>query len=152
MRNYWMIWYAIVLHWIWGCLLLSSRDPLGITAIASLSKFGLVSAPYTALMYITVAILSMIGIIAPKPVGLVFFLPQQIVLGVSAFGAIQAMATGIFADGIVRPVSFIVADQAPAVLAAVGHFVNVYTNFFTWDPGDEACRFINLFKKSKEMK
>jgi hypothetical protein len=47
--------------------------------------------------------------------------PQQFLLFISAGGAIQAMVEGQFADGTIRSVYFLLADQSPAVLAAIGH-------------------------------
>ncbi len=38
---------------------------------------------------------------------------------ISAVGALGAMITGMFADGVVRPHEFIIADQVPAVLLAL---------------------------------
>ena len=112
---------------------MSSSAPLGITAIASVAKFGLVSAPYTGLLYLAVAFLAAMGCVAPKAVGLLFVLPQQLVLLVSAFGALTAMATGTFADGALRPVSFIVADQSPIVLVTIFHILSVYKSYFLPD-------------------
>lgn len=129
-RNSWIVWYVIAMHWLWGSMLQLGTAPLGITAISSLTHFGFVSAPYVGLMLLTVSMLAAISRAAPKSVSLLFMIPQQLVLVVSALGAITAMQTGTFADGEVRPIPFIVADQAPSVLIAVFHILSVYSNYF----------------------
>ena len=124
-----IVWYAIIIHWIWGCMLLSSPSPLGITAISAVSKFGLVNPSQAALLYFIVSFLAMVGLMAPKWSGLVFLIPQQVVLIVSAWGAINAMVLGQFADGVIRPIPFLVADQAPAVVSAVLYLVALIASF-----------------------
>jgi hypothetical protein len=57
-----------------------------------------------------------------------FALPQQAILIMSAWTALTAMWSGEFADGVSRPVAFIVADQAPAVIAAALHAVALVLN------------------------
>lgn len=80
-----------------------------------------------------VAFLALMGLFAPKPAGLFFLLPQQLVLICAAFGAVQCMITGTFADGVVRSTPFLVADQSPAVIAAVLHTLAVWMNFIRWE-------------------
>lgn len=129
MRNSWIIWYAICLHWLWGVLLLSSPTPLEITAIAASAHLGLASASHLGILYLTVAFLALLGLAAPRGINVIMLIPQQIILVISAFGAIRAMALGTFADGVLRPVPFLIADQAPAVLAAFFHILAVYTSY-----------------------
>lgn len=129
-RNPWIVWYAICMHWVWGGLLLTDTAPLGVTSINSLTHFGFVTAPYVGLMFLTVAFLAAISRATPKPVGILFILPQQLVLIVSALGAVEAMRTGTFADGTVRSIPFLIADQIPAILIAVFHILCVYTTYF----------------------
>src|SRR6267378_7706070 len=115
MRHSWIILYATILHWIWGIMLLSSNSPINITAIASMTKLGLVSSSNIAIFCLSASFLALLGLFSPKPIGAIFFIPQQIIMLVSAFGAISAMMSGSFADGVLRPTPFLIADQAPAV-------------------------------------
>ena len=48
-------------------------------------------------------------------------IPQEIVLSISAAGALKAMWTGSFADGVLRSNVFIAADQVYSVILAIGH-------------------------------
>jgi hypothetical protein len=121
------VWFAVLLHGLWASLLLFSDDPKNVTAIAALAelfpaKTGL------AIVLIAVASCASYGILRDSgPVGsrVMLLLPQQLVLGVSAAGALRAMWIGQFADGIDRPVTFLIADQSPAVLALLIHSATI---------------------------
>lgn len=116
-RKKWIIGYFTLLHWIWGAALLSSYIPLGVTAISAILSFGLV-APYTAGIYfLLVSGLAMIGAFAPWPVGVLFLIPQTLTIWLSAYGVAHALLQGSFVDGVVRPISFLICDQAPTLLA-----------------------------------
>lgn len=47
--------------------------------------------------------------------------PQQITLLISAFSAITFIVQGHYADGVERPVTFILPDQALVVVTAIVH-------------------------------
>lgn len=130
MKHVWMIWYAIALHWVWGVVLLSSTAPLNITAISTIVQLGVVSSNIAGLFYLLIASIAMIGLFGPRRTSLIFLLPQTAVLWMAAYGALTAMITGTFADGVVRPVAFLVTDQAPAVLAALFHTLAVLNHHF----------------------
>jgi hypothetical protein len=121
-----MLWYAIALHWIWGVTLLSSNSPLGVTAIASIVDVGMASNKTAAFLYLVVSVLAAIAMWTPKWVSIPLIIPQSLMLVLSAWGAAGAMAAGSFADGVVRPQAFLVADQAPAILAAIFHTMAVF--------------------------
>ena len=125
----WIFIYAILLHITWGITLLVSQDPLGITGIASLVHLGVTSAQCVSIFYLLVALLALLGLAAPKPAGFFFMLPQQLVLLSAAFGAINAMVTGTFADGTVKSSTFLITDQAPTVIAAGLHTLALWTRF-----------------------
>lgn len=55
------------------------------------------------------------------PWNVVFLIPQQSLLLISATGAITAMVLSQFADGVVRPRAFIEADKIDIVFVAIGH-------------------------------
>lgn len=48
-------------------------------------------------------------------------LPQQVLLTLSAYAATAAVIAGHYGDGLPRPRLFILADQAPAILALILH-------------------------------
>ena len=119
--NKWIIWYAVFLHIAWGCALLQSESPLGVTAIHHIGIM-LPGRWTSAVGLIMIGTLAGIGLLTnDRMLSLIVLLPQQFVLMLSALGAIVAIYHSTFADGVVRPRAFIFTDQMPAVLAAIFH-------------------------------
>src|SRR5688572_27385699 len=121
------VWYAVALHMLWAGLMVFSSQPEHTTAIYPLSR--LFPNPYgLALILVAVAGCATYGLFKRGP-GItdrvLLLAPQQLVLGVSAAGALHAMALGQFADGTVRSSAFLIADQAPAVLALFVHSASI---------------------------
>ncbi|HEU5160220.1 MAG TPA: hypothetical protein VFU43_24700 [Streptosporangiaceae bacterium] len=119
-----IIWCAIVLHLLWGCLLLVNDKALGATA---LHAFAGMPRQLTAAILFVVAGLAAVGVVRPhsRTVSLALLLPQQAVLSISAMSAILAVIDGQYGDGVSRPWYFILADQAPVILTMVLHTIAV---------------------------
>jgi hypothetical protein len=101
-------------------------DPAAGNATAVHALLQLVSRPAAISIYGVVALLAAFGLFYRR--GCVWcLLPQQFVLMLSAVGAGMAMWAGAFADGVARPPAFIIADQMPAILAAIGHTYAIIT-------------------------
>lgn len=119
------IWYAVALHGLWCIGLLISTDPMGATAVhgpAMLfpNRFGL------AIVLVAVAGCAIGGIFMRLGTSKILLLvPQQLMLGVSAASAMQAIVAGQFADGVPRPTWFIIADQSPAIVALFVHSMTI---------------------------
>ena len=122
-----IILYAVALHLSWGVLLLLNESAGWATAVHSVLVW--IGSEYaTAAVMFAVAIAAVAGLhrrLAHSLWGVGLMLPQQAVLFMSAVGAIQAMALSSFADGVVRPNPFIIADQLPAVLIAILHTIGI---------------------------
>ena len=120
-----IILYACLVHYASGMALLLDPSTVGITAINAVvlvtwSRLG------AAGLFIGAGSLAIIGLgTAETRVGILLMVPQQFTLLVSAGGAIDAMVTGHFADGTVRSHWFLIADQFPAVAAAIGHTIAI---------------------------
>lgn len=121
------VWFAIALHLVWATLLLVTDAPQQTTAIYTLSQlfpnqYGL------AIILLAVAGCSTYGLLK-KGSGItdrvLLLAPQQIVLGISAAGVARAMILGEFADGTARSSAFLIADQAPALLALFVHSASI---------------------------
>lgn len=119
---------ATIMHLVWAVGLMA--DPLAHTAtpIHTLIEFlSLVLTSddvdiYAAVVFVSVAFLAICGLIKSNPLirgGLI--LPQHLVLWVSAGGAVYAMWTGQYADGVIRSHWFIIVDQIPILLITLGH-------------------------------
>lgn len=120
------VWFAVILHLIWATTLIvgngANRRTTGLYALSQLfpNHVGL------AVILIAVAGCALLGILSRPSLGKVFLLvPQQLVLGVSAAGALHAMAASQFADGVVRSQTFLIADQSPVVLALLIHSATI---------------------------
>ena len=126
----WIVWYAVVLHGLWGALVLyDPQHAVWITAIATSVK--VVGDPYLlGALYVIASGLSIVACFRRDDlVGACLAVPQQFFLMTSAIGAVRAIVLSQFADGVDRPWAFIAADQLPAILAAVLHsaaLVEVY--------------------------
>jgi hypothetical protein len=119
-RPNWIIWYAVVLHVTWGCLLLASSLPYGATA---LHVFGGLPSQAMAGILFAASGLAAWGVTRRQPSlgSLAALLPQQVLLTLSAYAAVLAVITAQYLDGVTRPRMFILADQAPAIIALVLH-------------------------------
>jgi len=116
----WIVWYAVLLHALWACLLLASQKTYGATA---LHAYRPVPRALMAGALLTASALAAWAITRQRPSWqtLAALLPQQAILTVSAYAAAAAVVTAHYGDGVIRPRSFILADQAPAILAFVLH-------------------------------
>lgn len=121
-----IVWYVIILHWLWGSLLLASSAPLSITAIFTVVRLGLASFREVGVLYLSASLLAWLGLFMSPGIGSLFLLPQFTLLGCSAYGAIRAMVLGTFADGVIRSHTFLMADQAPSVIIFLFYFVSFY--------------------------
>lgn len=134
MNGKWILVYAAVLHLAWAAILLAF-PPVRTTAIDWILKMFGGYSTVAGLALAASAGLALSGLrLRDHPAGSFFMvLPQQFLVIVSAVGAISAMLAGHFADGVVRPSEFIIADQAPAVLLAVLHAAALVERY-AWRP------------------
>jgi hypothetical protein len=120
-NGYLIVLYAIILHFVWAIALFFDTSPEFTTAISTLSVIFTRPALITTLF--SVAFSALMGLMNTFPGSFFFLFPQQIILFISAGAAIRAMVLSQFADGVVRPRAFLIADQSPAVIAASLHFI-----------------------------
>ena len=117
-----IIWYAILLHAIYGYAILSSDAAFGATPLSTLNElFPQNSLIAVGILFATV-VLAIVALYWHIWWGTVLLVPQQTLLIISAWGSLHAILRGSYADGVLRPVEFILADQLPNILIAVLHF------------------------------
>ena len=128
----WIVWYAIIQHAVWAFTLLVSDAPMGITAIDALRVFT-DNRIVMASMYFAASLLSLRALLRDKldSNNVLLLIPQQFFLMLSAYGAVKSMWIGAFADGVIRPHEFLIADQLPAVLIGVMHTLAITTPFMS---------------------
>lgn len=115
-----MVMYAVALHLSWVAILAFDSSGIAATAVDALYRFiyplQVLNATLTA-----AAVMAFWAMFTRKPWIVLLLLPQQVLLCMSAAGAIEAMWIQQFADGEFRPFGFIAVDQMHIVLAAIGH-------------------------------
>ena len=124
MTRHYIIWYAIVLHFVWGSLLLVHPVGLRTTPVSAMATVSNGSAPGLGLILLGAAGLALTALFYPFPRAwqvTVLCVPQQFLLFLSAGGAVAATWAGMYADGVPRPHLFIFMDQFPTMLAAILH-------------------------------
>jgi hypothetical protein len=133
-RPAWIIWYAVLLHITWGCLLLASAVPYGATA---LHVYHWVPRVVLAAALFAASGLAIWGVTRRRPSwqGLAALLPQQAIMTFSACAAVIAVAVAHYGDGVPRPRLFILADQAPVILTMVLHTAAVIEMHARWPVG-----------------
>lgn len=119
-----MVLFAIALHLWWAFVLCFDYSALDATAVHALHRY-ITNTPMLILTLTTVGVLALVGLFTRTPWVVFLLIPQQAILMMSAGGAIEAMWLGQFADGILRPHAFIIADQSYSVIAAIGHTVAI---------------------------
>src|SRR5258708_424171 len=105
-----MVMYAVTVHVTWSMLLWFGSSAQNTTALHTLTRIG--SPRLIAAMLTGAAALAVIGMISRSAWAALLLLPQQILLLMTASGAIEATWIAEFADGVSRARDFIGADQA----------------------------------------
>lgn len=117
-----MVMYVVFLHLSWSLIIWLDPVALHITSIHAL--YVVVHTPNTlANILMITAIAATLGMVSRNLWALLLVVPQQIILFMTAAGAVTAMYLGQFPDGVVRPHAFMIADQIHSVIAAVCHTV-----------------------------
>lgn len=115
--------YAALLHLTWAGLLLISHTATHATTTAYL--YSVVPDRYILSGLLMVASAMSLWVVYRADsysfITLLLFVPQAIFVLLAATGAVQAVLTGEFADGVRRSHWFIAADQAPPILIACLH-------------------------------
>lgn len=125
---------AIALHLAWGGLLLYSPAPGGATPIhQTVVAFGRYPA---AIVLFVVAALALASIVFNLSSW--FLLPQASILIAASAGGLYAVSVSHYADGVMRPWPFILADQLPTILLAVFHTVAVCIVYAIYDASKES--------------
>ncbi len=129
--------YAIGLHLIQATALFASHATSGVTSVAAVESLLDGASFLTPYIFLAVAVMAAIGLmVGRRRFTVALMLPQQFLLFIAAYGSLACILTGRFADGVERSSAFLLADQSPAILAAIGHTVAIVALIEkkTWDP------------------
>lgn len=119
-----IILYAIAVHILWALAAWADGSALNSTGLFGVTRlFGSTVTPFVCL---AVAVSAAVGLFLRRPAWrLSCMLPQQTVLMLSSFGVLEAISLAQYADGVIRPRAFMIADQAPVILAAFAHTIAI---------------------------
>ena len=114
-----MILFTAALHLSWSGLLIF--DP----TIQFITQLYVIVLPVLTLQIVLV-ICSVLAIVplsvrCSKANTMLCFVPQQMLLYLSAIGALLAVANSSYRDGVLHPRLFILADQLPPVMISLFH-------------------------------
>ena len=134
MKNNFIIILAIIMHFLWGLCLILSPVAIHTTGIDIVLQ-AFPNHYIAGLIFSIIAGCSFLSILRNKIdwIGVLLLIPQQILLIISAGGALNNIFLGHFADGVVRSRYFIFADQLPAILITIFYtlaILQTYTNVF----------------------
>jgi hypothetical protein len=113
---------ACIMHMVWAVGLMLEPGAINATGLYTVLIVARDTITASA-VFGSVAILAMVGLRTgwDRALGVLLILPQQIILWFSVVGAAHAMYLGQFADGVQRAHWFLIVDQLPVILIAVGH-------------------------------
>lgn len=115
-----MVLSAVGLHLCWAIIILFDESAVNATAVNALFRY--IDPPrLLAGSVAAAAFLALYAMLAPGTWTLLLLLPQQVLLMMSAAGAVEAIWASQFADGAIRPHGFIAADQIYSIIVAIGH-------------------------------
>lgn len=119
-----MVLYAIALHLTWAVLVANDASAVNATAVNALFKY--VHDPsMVAWILVGAAGCATVGLFTRVPWIVLLLIPQQIILMMSAAGAVEAIWLAQFADGVIRSRAFLAADQCYSIWAAIGHTIAI---------------------------
>ena len=127
----WIIWPISLYHIVWAIVILVDRSAAYSTALGEVTR-TIGSVGLTSALLFMVSLLAISGLLRNKaagPLSILWFLPQQAVLVISAWGASAAIQSSAFGDGVVRPQAFILADQLPHIIFAATHTAAILDPF-----------------------
>lgn len=117
-----IFWLISILHFLWGIIVLLYPESYNTTPIFFIGEF-LGGRYITGICLLITGTLAFIGMLrspySQKHVA--FFIPQQMFITIAAYGVIVTSIMGTYADGVLRPRMFILADQLPIIIMFLLH-------------------------------
>jgi hypothetical protein len=115
--------YGAIKHLVWAALLAGWGSDIQATPVAALLKMFNGPTPLMIVLAFS-SVVAFIGIFSRSTLTKVVCLtPQQALMSMTFVSCLSAVILGQYADGVPRPHMFILADQLPAILAAIFHTI-----------------------------
>jgi hypothetical protein len=127
-----MVWFASLVHLFQGVALLFYPEAGNATPTKILvDTFGHhVIAGIGLIIVSSFAVYSLLRHRGDKKGTILYLIPQQIIMMLSAYESSQAIILSQYADGVIRSRAFIFADQMATIMAAIVHtvaIIDIYT-------------------------
>lgn len=116
-----IVFYAVCVHYAWAGMLYFDNSASWATPIAPVWHLFHEYTAHALALFATLALASLF--MRDRTPRVMFLIPQQFVMMLSAGGCIVAVWSGQYADGVVHPRLFIAADQFTAILFPALHAV-----------------------------
>lgn len=126
--------FASAIHFIWAALLLISPSPILAVPVSPLFALFHLTPLAASIVLAGVAWLGLLGAERKADtVSLLMLLPQQTLLLLSGMAAILAVGAAHYADGVIRPRTFILADQFPTILLGPLYTCGIFSKFHLFE-------------------
>jgi hypothetical protein len=134
MLTKWITWWGLIANLIWGVVVLFSPAAMGSTPLSTVADFFGRSPVAVSTGLLSASMAAFVAMLVdheddPDARTLVLLVPQQFFMLLAAGGAVLAILTETYADGVQRPMAFILADQTPWVLGAVLYTLSIVEHF-----------------------
>lgn len=121
-----VVWTACLVHAVWAALLLvPGYNAKKATPVAEVYE-TIGTSTGVAIWLLVVAGIAYAGIFTRGLMTIASLVPQQCVLGISAWGAANAIWLSHYADGVERDRGFIAADQFPNIALWLAHTATIF--------------------------
>ena len=110
-----------LLHGLWAVLLVWWGDQIASTPVASILHLLPRGVVIGLLLGCSLCALWAVGHRQTSLRTLLWLMPQQILMMMTALGCLVAVIQQRYADGVPRPWPFILSDQLPVILLAIFH-------------------------------
>jgi len=126
-----VFWLVIVMEIIWCAILKISPEAYNSVPLFYLGEFlggiGIIPICFSAASICSLAGLTLYK--AKSTYQIILLSPQQMFLAIMALGAVISVSHGAYADGVIRPNLFILADQLPIIGVFVLHSIAFIRKF-----------------------
>ena len=130
----WFFLVVAAVHATWAVAILANGEPLDTTGLHDLNKIigNTTSTACLALVASVLSILSMLTHHYSARWSLALLLPQQVMMIMAARTAATCIVRGQFANGVILPPMFILADQCHIFWIGLAH-TELIVHVYIWD-------------------
>jgi hypothetical protein len=140
----WITWWGLLTGFGWGTLVLFQPHAMAATPLSTVADLFGRSRLGVSFALITAACAAFVGVSSRAPITFMtraLLFPQVFLMLLACGGSLEAVVKGMYADGVPRPWSFILADQMPWIVASIIYTAAVVEHFGRGIPWNIGFRF-----------